>query len=287
MNQIFRLFWMLTLPVYSFAQLPKGAVRKIDIQSKAVVVYAGKTKMMFSAYPSDIIQTTIETARYKGEQISNAVINRQVFRPEIVRNDNEVITLRSGKHFVRIDKQKGTLQYGQQSGLFSFTGVDADSSHRKLSFTIQKDAQFFGTGSRSIALNKKGYKVDLNNNPWYGYNTDADNLNFSMPFIQSNKGYAIFFDNPSKGYFDIGKTNEDIFEAGFIGGKLQFYTFCGSSPAVLIEKFTSLVGRMPMPARWVLGNFMSRFGYRSQDEVLDIANKMKTQQFPLDAAIID
>jgi alpha-glucosidase (family GH31 glycosyl hydrolase) len=56
---------------------------------------------------------------------------------------------------------------------------------------------------------------------------------------------------------------------------------------VLIEKFTSLVGRMPMPARWVLGNFMSRFGYRSQDEVLDIANKMKTQQFPMDAAIID
>jgi len=241
----------------------------------------------FTAYPNDIIQTTIETNNYKGEQISNAVIEKRSFRPQIVRNDQEVLTLMNGKHFVKMDKKTGEVRYGQSSALFSLSSVHTDSTHRKMQFSVGQQEQFFGTGSRSIPLNKNGFKVDLNNNPWYGYSTDADNLNYSMPFIQSNKGYAIFFDNPSKGYFDFGKTNAGKLEAGFVGGKLQFYTFCGNNPAVLIEKFTSLVGRMPLPARWVLGNFMSRFGYRSQEEVLDIANKMKAQNFPMDAAIID
>jgi hypothetical protein len=114
MKPVIRLVLTLTFPLYAFAQLPKGVVRKIEFQSKAVVVYAGENKMIFSAYPSDIIQTTIETSAYKGEQISNAVINNQAFRPEIVRNDNEVLTLRSGKHWLRVDKQTGIVRYGQQ-----------------------------------------------------------------------------------------------------------------------------------------------------------------------------
>ena len=44
---------------------------------------------------------------------------------------------------------------------------------------------------------------------------------------------------------------------------------------------------MPMPPRWAMGNFMSRFGYRTQDEVMSIAQKMKDQKFPFDAVIID
>lgn len=287
MKPICQLCWVLFIPVLSFAQSPKNVFKKIVLKPKAVEVLIEDRVIRFAAYPNDIIQTTIETTSYKGEQISNAVIEKTSFRPPIIRNDQEVITMKNGKHIVSINKQTGVLHYGQSATLFSLTSVQTDSTQRKMQFSVGKEEQFFGTGSRSIALNKNGYTVELNNNPWYGYNTDADNLNFSMPFIQSNKGYAIFFDNPSKGYLDIGKTNAGKLEAGFVGGKLQFYTFCGSSPAVLIEKFTSLVGRMPLPARWVLGNFMSRFGYRSQEEVLDIANKMKAQNFPIDAAIID
>jgi alpha-glucosidase (family GH31 glycosyl hydrolase) len=156
MKPISRLALTLFLPLCAFAQLPKDVVSKIDIKPKEIVVYAGENKMIFSAYPSDILQTTIETVSYKGEQISNAVINKGIFCPDVVRNDREALTLRSGKHWVRVDKQTGALQYGQQNGLFGLTGVESDSTQRKLRFSIQTEEQFFGTGSRSIALNKKG-----------------------------------------------------------------------------------------------------------------------------------
>lgn len=287
MRSLLLSFFIILSALHISAQPIIGAIQKVEMQLHSIVVYGKQGKIRFTAYPSDIIQTTIETNTYKGDQISNAVIVKTAFRPKLIQNDASVLLCSNGKQVVRIDKKTGTVRYSQQTSSFMLSGLTADSQFRKLTFGIEKDDMFFGGGSRSIPVNKYGYKIDLNNNPWYGYNTNADNLNYSIPVIQSKKGYAIFFDNPSKGYFDIGKNNADQLEAGFIGGKLDYYTFFGGSPAVLIEKFTSLVGRMPMPARWVLGNFMSRFGYRSQDEVLDIANKMKAQQFPIDAAIID
>ncbi len=286
-----RYFLVLTVFIlssyYLSAQTIIGAVNKIELQSKSILVTGEQGKIIFTAYPSDIIQTTIETSGYKGDQISNAVILKNSFRPKLVRNDEEILICSNGKQLVKVNKKTGHIHYSQQLRSFALNGIDADSQFRKLKFSIQNNESFFGGGSRSISVNKYGTKIDLNNNPWYGYNINADNLNYSIPFLQSGNGYAIFFDNPSKGYFDFGKTNNTQLEAGFVGGKLDYYTFFGGSPSILIEKFTSLVGRMPMPARWVLGNFMSRFGYRSQQEVLEIANNMKAQQFPVDAAIID
>ncbi len=279
---------IITLFAFNISAQPIiGAIQKVELQSKSIVVTGAQGKIIFTAYSSDIIQTTIETNFYKGDQISNAVILKNSFRPKLVRNDEEVLICSSGKQLVKVNKKTGQINYSQQLRSFGLSGIEADSQFRKLKFGILNNESFFGGGSRSISVNKYGIKIDLNNNPWYGYNINADNLNYSIPFLQSANGYAIFFDNPSKGYFDFGKTNTTQLEAGFVGGKLDYYTFFGGSPSVLIEKFTSLVGRMPMPARWVLGNFMSRFGYRSQEEVLSIANKMKAEQFPLDAAIID
>jgi oligosaccharide 4-alpha-D-glucosyltransferase len=286
-----RYFLLLTVFVissfYLSAQTIIGAIKKIEQQPRSVVLTGEQGKIIFTAYPSDIIQTTIETPSYIGDQISNAVIVKNSFRPKLLLNDEAALICSNGKQLVKVDKKTGQIHYSQQLRSFALRGIDSDSQFRKLKFSIQNNESFFGGGSRSISVNKYGTKIDLNNNPWYGYNINADNLNYSIPFLQSGNGYAIFFDNPSKGYFDFGKTNTTQLEAGFVGGKLEYYTFFGGSPSVLIEKFTSLVGRMPMPARWVLGNFMSRFGYRSQQEVLEIANQMKAQQFPLDAAIID
>ena len=42
-----------------------------------------------------------------------------------------------------------------------------------------------------------------------------------------------------------------------------------------------------MPPRWALGNFSSRFGYHSQEEVLNTIEKFKNDSIPVDAIILD
>ncbi|HEX4959167.1 MAG TPA: TIM-barrel domain-containing protein, partial [Lacibacter sp.] len=257
----------------------------------AFVINTSAGKLIFRIYPNNVIQTTFEVNDYKGEQVSNAVIVKPLavkFRTKVNTNDKMII--QSNLVEIEIIKQPLTLTYrstktGDEIYLSNYS---VNEEHRLLQFSlIDNEEQFFGTGSRSISFNKRGTRIGLDNNPWYGYSTNADNLNYSLPFYVSSNNYGIFFDNPSRGYMDFGKTSKDTLEVAFKAGKLQFYTFFGDNAAKIIQQFTSLVGRMSLPPRWALGNFMSRFGYRTQEEVMSIASKMKEQQFPFDAVIID
>ena len=52
-----------------------------------------------------------------------------------------------------------------------------------------------------------------------------------------------------------------------ISGRKTSQVIAGDSWKDLISNYTDLTGKQPLPARWTLGNFSSRFGYHSQEEV--------------------
>jgi len=268
-----------------------GSFQSFKQEAGVVTVTTSAGRFVFRNYPGNIVQTTFEGRSYKGEQISNAVLLKPSLTGLKIKLQNaEKIILTNTVAEIEILKQPVTIsyRYSKTGDEFYLSNIISKENHNVLQFNlIDEDEQFFGTGSRSIAFNKRGARVGLDNNPWYGYSTNADNLNYSMPFYVSNNNYGIFYDNPSRGYMDFGKSNKDTLEVAFKAGKLQFYTFFGENASNIIQQFTSLVGRMTLPPRWALGNFMSRFGYRTQDEVMSIAAKMKEQKFPFDAVIID
>ncbi len=270
-----------------FSQTGLGTFKAVKQIDSKVVIETSTGQLIFKTYPNDILQTTFEPVAYKGEQVSNAVITKPTGTIE-VRNTPNFIILLYGNHHVEIWKDSMQVNYFSGEHSFSLRNYLQKEGHHVFQFLLKDTLeQFFGTGSRSIPINKNGYRIGLDNNPWYGYSTNADNLNFSIPFYISNQNYAVFFDNPSRGYIDFGKTKRDTLEVGLKAGKFQFYTFFGNNAGDLVQQFTSLVGRMPLPPRWAMGNFMSRFGYRTQEEVMSIAQKMKDQKFPFDAVIID
>jgi alpha-glucosidase (family GH31 glycosyl hydrolase) len=46
-----------------------------------------------------------------------------------------------------------------------------------------------------------------------------------------------------------------------------------------MDAYTTLTGRQPMPARWTLGNFASRFGYHSAEEALKTVALFRAERF--------
>ena len=161
------------------------------------------------------------------------------------------------------------------------------SGHKGFRFHLRAGEKIFGTGERSVPMNRRGYKLNLYNQPNYGYGMNAESLNYSVPFIISSEGYGIFFDNPSKSYLDIGKTKNDVLEYGASSGELTFYMIPGNSIKEILSKYHSLTGTQPIPARWVFGNLMSRFGYRDETQLKNIISKMQQEHFPVDAVILD
>lgn len=159
-------------------------------------------------------------------------------------------------------------------------------SERGFYFPLDNDEMIFGSGERALPLNRRGYRLNLYNNPWYGYSQGADNLNYSVPFITSSKGYGLFFDNPSKSYIDIGKTSGNILQYGASSGELNVYVIIGNYRDIL-QSYYRLTGTQPLPPRWAMGNLMSRFGYTGEEQVTKIAGQMKEAQIPVDAVIFD
>jgi oligosaccharide 4-alpha-D-glucosyltransferase len=219
----------------------------------------------------NMLKLTYQPKGYlKNEQITNAVIAKP-----------QAITKK-----ISISIQESLVMIGEKASIRIFP-MDAETDYHSFGISLEEGENIFGGGERALPLNRRGYRFNLYNNPWYGYSEGADNLNFSVPFFTSSKGYGIFFDNGSKGYADIGKKNPALFEAGFLSGELTIYVILGNTYQEILTSYQKLTGFQPMPPKWAMGNFMSRFGYTSEKQTKEIAAKMRTEKIPFDAVIFD
>ncbi len=236
----------------------------VHAQPKKIRVNTGVWTI--AEYAANIIKVSFAPKGYTtAENFSNAVNIKSLIGHAIPVTANELSITVAGK-LINIFQQDG---------------------YRGFSIPLEKNEKIFGGGERALPLNRRGYKFDLYNNPWYGYSNGADNLNFSVPFFTSSNGYGLFFDNVSKGYADIGKTNSSIFEAGFVSGELNVFLIFGKDYKEILSSYYKLTGTQPLPPRWAMGNFMSRFGYTSELQAKEIAAKMKKESIPFDAIIYD
>jgi len=103
----------------------------------------------------------------------------------------------------------------------------------------------------------------------------------------SSEKYIILFDNSAKGWLDIGKTEKNILQFEAVSGRSAYIVFSGDNYPELIHNYVDVTGKQPLPPRWAFGNYASRFGYRSEQEVRDTVNKFIDLDFPLDAIVID
>ena len=241
----------------------------------------------FQLYSNHIIKSTFQPTGYTcNEQISNAVIMEPSAANRIIMHELGSSIRFGNVATITFRADKFEYQFGNQEPN-AVSECFSQYEFNGFRFQLQKDELVFGGGERALPLNRRGCGFALYNSPSYAYSEGAENLNFSIPFVISSKGYGIFFDNASRGYLDIGKKNASVLEAGFSSGELTYYIINGKNVDEILKHYTDLVGRQPVPARWVLGNLMSRFGYRNEEQVKQIVAKMKEEQFPIDGIIFD
>jgi oligosaccharide 4-alpha-D-glucosyltransferase len=155
-------------------------------------------------------------------------------------------------------------------------------------FRLAPGERLYGTGARALPLDRRGYRLELYNQAHYGYQNGEQNLNVTLPVVLSSRGYLLLFDHYAPGYLDLGKKSQDVLEYGAQGLKsLSYFVVTGNSQAEILDRYTALTGRQPLPPRWALGLIQSRFGYRSQAEMLRVASQMRRFDFPLDALVLD
>jgi alpha-glucosidase len=167
----------------------------------------------------------------------------------------------------------------------AFTG-DKLSLYKKL----QPDERFVGLGEALGNLDRRGSGVTLNNTDNYKYGDPRIPMYCSIPFyigVLRYQVYGLFFNNSYKTFFNFGLSTPGFTSINAEGGDADYFFMYDSSIAKVIEHYTSMTGRMPLPPLWSLGYHQSRCSYYPQDKVKIIAETFRRKNIPIDCIVLD
>ena len=216
------------------------------------------------------------------------VKNKKANDVELVETETTLI-LKLNNIAAHVDKATHAISYSVNGKIVAKEqgGLSISSNGVSLSFTLDKNEKLYGGGQRVLGMDRRGHSMPLYNKAHYGYTTSSNQMYFGLSAVMSSKNYSVLFDNTASGELDIGKTNSDelLFKAQ--GGRASYIMVLGENLEDTVRSTVAVTGKQPLPPRWLLGNFASRFGYKSQNEVMDVVDAFNTQDIPVDAVVLD
>src|SRR5439155_9439678 len=108
----------------------------------------------------------------------------------------------------------------------------------------------------------------------FGYSDRNDPLYCTIPFyigIHDSLVYGIFFDNSCRTHFNFGASQNRFSSFAVEDVDMNYFLIYYSSVSKIIESYTWLTGRMPMPPLWSLGFHQCRYSYYPDSKVMTIA----------------
>ena len=168
---------------------------------------------------------------------------------------------------------------------FSFIRRARDLSRNiAAAFQLAPDEKLYGGGESFTRLNKRGQKVIAWVRDAMGAQTSW--MYKPVPVFVSSAGYGMFVHTSAPVTFDFGHSF-DRSNVIYSGDEfLDLFVFIGDPKEVLSE-YTALTGRSPVPPLWSFGLWMSRITYKSEDEVRDVAAKLRQHRIPTDVIHLD
>jgi alpha-glucosidase len=104
---------------------------------------------------------------------------------------------------------------------------------------------------------------------------------------RAGRAIGVLLDNTWRSSFDFGKESPDAYSFGAVAGPIDYYVFLGPTPKQVVETYAWLTGTPPLPPLWSLGYQQSRYRYMTQDRVLEVAVRLRTDHIPVDAIYLD
>ena len=150
------------------------------------------------------------------------------------------------------------------------------------SFAAPLDEHYYGLGQNQEGkLDLRGRTIDCRHN----YDAPAGET-VCVPFLVTNKGYGIVWDNPSTTTVSPGLHNSTHWQSE-VGERVSFFVITGDTTDALYAGYASLTGKTPLPPKSAFGLIQSKARYESQAELLSIADGYRSRGYPLDTMVLD
>jgi alpha-D-xyloside xylohydrolase len=149
-------------------------------------------------------------------------------------------------------------------------------------FASPDDEHYYGLGQNQEGyLDHRQHKVEC----WADYQS-AGGPNFCVPFLVTNKGYGLLWDNPSKTTILPG-LNEQTKWISQVGERVSFFVVAGATTDEIYAGYRLLTGDTPMLPKWAYGLIQCKQRYQSQAEMLAVAKGYRERHLPIDMLVLD
>ncbi|MCF8378030.1 MAG: alpha-xylosidase [Bacteroidales bacterium] len=168
---------------------------------------------------------------------------------------------------------------------FSFVRRASDYSRSfSAAFNLMPEEKIFGLGESFTGLNKRGQKVVL----WVddANGTQNETMYKPIPFYMSSGGYGVFMHTSAPISCDFGKYFNGTTSLLIGDEELDLFLFLGN-PKDILDEYTNLTGKSPIPPLWSFGFWMSRITYFSEEEGRDVVEKLRKYKIPSDVLHFD
>ena len=182
--------------------------------------------------------------------------------------------------------QSVVLSLPAESGPVPFLTPD-DSGWQ---LTLREQAAVYGLGEMPRGINKRGWHYITNNTDESRHSEDKLSFYGAHNFLLVRDGstcFGLFVDFPGKVYYDIGYTRHDLFSFHTETPDYDLYLLSGGNENAICKEFRTLIGRSYIPPRWAFGLAQSRWGYKTEEDVREVARQYKEHDLPLDMICMD
>ncbi len=149
-------------------------------------------------------------------------------------------------------------------------------------FSSPDDEHYYGLGQNQEGfLDHRGHKVEC----WADYQS-VGGPSFCVPFLVTNKGYGLLWDNPSKTTIQPG-FNEQTKWVSQVGQRVSFFVVAGETTDEIYAGYRRLTGDTPMLPKWAYGLIQCKQRYTTQEEMLSVAKGYRERHLPIDMIVLD
>ena len=184
-----------------------------------------------------------------------------------------------------------TNTYKDNSGTFTpvlpFGYVRRASDYSRsfsAAFNLMPDEKIFGLGESFTSFNKRGQKVVLFTDDANGIQNET--MYKPIPFFMSSRGYGIFMHTSTPITCDFGEYFSGVSSLMIGDEDLDLFLFIGD-PKEILDEYTDLTGKSPVPPLWSFGFWMSRITYFSEEEGRTVVDLLRKYKIPSDVLHFD
>ncbi len=154
------------------------------------------------------------------------------------------------------------------------------------SLALKRDEKLFGLGERFGPLDKRGQRLTCWVSDTWGTNTTE--LSYKpIPFLLSTAGYGVFVHTSARCSFEVGSYSQVSCSFFVHDSCLDYYLLLGRDLLRVLELYTWLTGRPPVPPKWSFGVWMSRCMYRNKREVEEALSQLRQADIPVHVVHLD